>query len=130
METQENSSRRRSAFDGDGGFSSTRHERKRARMQRPKKKIMTRPPLTPHFSGFEFENPTDVDWLNLPREKVWTCMRRSARIVSCFLTALPLLVLVEKDKKTLDPRHCHGWRTICQSNRRSHGGRAHCRFIY
>jgi hypothetical protein len=27
-------------------------------------------PLTPHFNGFDFANPTDAAWLGLPREKV------------------------------------------------------------
>lgn len=60
---------RHNEFDRDGGFGSARG-RKRTRIQRPKRKIMTPPPLTPHFSGFEFKNPTDMDWLKLPRDKV------------------------------------------------------------
>ena len=56
---------RRTSFDKEGGYNG----RRRARIQRSSKKWV-QPPLTPHFSGFDFENPSDVDWLNLPREKV------------------------------------------------------------
>lgn len=27
------------------------------------------PPLTPHFAGFQFENPTDAAWLGIPKNK-------------------------------------------------------------
>ncbi len=57
---------RRKSFDKDGGY---RARRRRAPMQRSSKKLV-QPPFTPHFSGFDFENLSDVDWLNLPREKV------------------------------------------------------------
>lgn len=55
-------------------------------MQRSSKK-MVQPPLTPHFSGFDFENPSDVDWLNLPREKVraWYECAQVVSLAWCFL---------------------------------------------
>lgn len=52
--------------DGPGGSS----RRERTRIHRRATKKVVQPPLTPHFSGFDFANPTDVDWLNIPREKV------------------------------------------------------------
>ena len=57
---------RKPLFRKEGGSS----RRKRARTQRLGSKKTVQPPLTPHFSGFDFANPTDVDWLNIPREKV------------------------------------------------------------
>lgn len=57
---------RKPSFRKEGGSS----RRKRARTQRLGSKKTVQPPLTPHFSGFDFANPTDVDWLNIPREKV------------------------------------------------------------
>lgn len=47
--------------------STQRRERRRLRRQTVKP---VEPPLTPHFSGFEFENQSDADWLGLSREKV------------------------------------------------------------
>lgn len=59
---------RKTSFGRDGASRPGR--RGRARLRRSSKKIVEPPPLTPHFSGFDFENPSDADWLNLPREKV------------------------------------------------------------
>lgn len=44
--------------------------RQRTRVRRTSTKRPSQPPLTPHFSGFDFENQSDADWLGLPREKV------------------------------------------------------------
>lgn len=43
--------------------------RPRRRMYRPLKEKEA-PSLTPHFAGFEFENPNDADWLGIPRNNV------------------------------------------------------------
>jgi len=104
---------RQSSFDRDGD-SLKSGGRRRVRMQRYAKKVV-QPPLTPHFSGFDFENPSDADWLKLPREKVrkgklFILCTHKAR---CFLRLLLVSSVVETEKARLDARHCDGWRAIC-----------------
>lgn len=54
--------------------------------QRPRRRIFRslrqneEPSLTPHFSGFDFENPNDADWLGIPRNKV-RCFRRFSSLL-------------------------------------------------
>lgn len=79
-ESKRNASSRISSFDSVNG-SSRYGRRGRARMRRSSKKIVP-PPLTPHFSGFDFENLSDVDWLKLPREKVGECHVRYGIYIS------------------------------------------------
>lgn len=66
--------------------SASPRRRGRARVQRAASKELVQPPFTPHFSGFDFKNPSDADWLNLPREKV--CDRLSVRLLLLILTSL------------------------------------------
>lgn len=63
-------SRRRSSNTGSDSFGSRQGVRRR--MRRSSTTKLSQLPLTPHFCGFHFENQSDADWLNLPREKVRT----------------------------------------------------------
>jgi hypothetical protein len=78
------SSRRRTSSSGGGSVGSRRGERGRVRRSTTK---ISQPPLIPHFCGFEFENHSDADWLNIPRDKVRTLVQlpRSSAFVMMFL---------------------------------------------
>jgi DNA primase len=58
--------------EGRNKATSRRGPRPRIRRSSTARKSLD-PSLTPHFSGFEFANKSDADWLGLPREKVSRC---------------------------------------------------------
>jgi hypothetical protein len=92
-------SRRRATSSGSGSVGSRRGERRQ--MRRSSTTKISQLPLTPHFCGFDFENQSDADWLNIPRDKVRTLARlpRSNEFAVMFLTRLVVVRFIVATKK-------------------------------
>jgi hypothetical protein len=99
-------SRRRTSSRGSGSIGSRRGERRG--MRRSSTTKLSQPPLTPHFCGFDFENQSDADWLNIPRDKVRSLSQlpRSSEFVMMFLKRLAIVrFIVETEKEASNFGH-------------------------
>jgi hypothetical protein len=112
---------RRSSHTGSGSVGSRQGVRRR--MRRSSTAKLSQLPLTPHFCGFHFENQSDADWLNLPREKVLTELLSSNAPVMILLTRRVLFVQVEEKTDASSVGHKDGRQTDSKGRGVSHGGR-------